>query len=300
MKDIFDVSLLDLTPHNLILDKTISKIIQAIDPELTLLSKDIQANLLLPGIEALDEKSLDLLAWQFHADFYDLAGNIKMKREAVKNSLIWHMKKGTEWAIHEALRQLGISAKFHAWWETGGDPYTFTLDAIVTDDYYRTAPGNKITENIRRAVDEAKSARSYLAGLTTKIEFCENVDIRPANFDLLSGHYRVFPEKPRIPDDTKILYANADAIQGWLKILPEKPFVPENNILVGAAIFHSIHAEFGVDLTIMHELLIMFEKRIFDRLDEQENNLRLELDLKHKEIKAEIDDLKELLRWRNY
>lgn len=227
-------------------DENINHVLNSLDPELKLTAENIYQVLIISRIDELDEKTLDLLAWQFHVDFYDLAGNLKMKREAVKNSLLWHMKKGTEWAIHEALRQLGISAKFHPWWETGGEPYTFKLDAIVTDDYYRRAPDNRITENIRRAVEETKSARSYMSELKTRIEFNE-----------------------------------------------------QNNLYVAHITHKHIYMEMGVDLAIMHELLIMFEKRIFERFDNHERKLELELVEKYKELKLELDQIKDLLKWRN-
>lgn len=300
MKDLLTVSLYDVTPKNISQDETVSNIIKSIEPDLYLTSKAIHENLLLPRIDELDERALDLLAWQLHVDFYDLAGTIKMKRDAVKNSLLWHMKKGTEWAIHEALRQLGIKAKFHPWWETGGEPYTFTLDAIITDDYYRTVNSNKITENIRRAVEEAKSARSYLAGLTTKIEFHDDIGLFIATADLLSGHVQIFPEKPNVPEPTRNYYALAEALQGYQRILPERPSVPDGKIFIANITHEYIYAEIGVDLDTMHELLLMFEKRIFERFEEHERRLELKIEENNREMNAKFEELKDLLRWRNY
>ena len=300
MKDLFSVSLFDITPINISQDEAVSKIIKSIEPDLKLISESIHENIIFARIDELDDRALDLLALQLHADFYDLAGNTHMKREAVKNSLIWHMKKGTEWAIHEALRQVGIRAKFHPWWETGGQPYTFTLDAIVTDDYYRTAPGNKITENIRRAVEEAKSARSYLAGLTTKIEFHDDIEIFYANADLLSGNYRLNIERPNLPEPQIIYSGLAEAWQGSIRFFPERPSINPSNIFLGIACAQFLHAEFGVDLNTMHELLILFEKRIFARFDEHEEKLKLELEQRTHELNVQIEELKDMLKWKNY
>ncbi len=247
MKDLFSVSLFDVTPQNIAQDNTVSNIIKSIDPDLLLTSKAIHENLLLPRIDELDDKTLDLLAWQLHVDFYDLAGTLKMKRDSVKNSILWHMKKGTEWAIHEALRQLGISADFHPWYEHNGVPYTFKLDAIVTDDYYRRAPDNRITENIRRAVEEAKSARSFMADLRTTIEIND-----------------------------------------------------ADNLYVGFVSHKIIFAELGLGVDTLHELLILFEQRIYARFEQHERNLELMIDEKNKELKADIEELKDLLKWRNY
>lgn len=298
MKELTEISLSDITPYNLLSSRPIPELIQAIDPELKLAAQDIHQAVILPRIDELDDLTLDLLAWQFHADFYDLAGNVKMKREAVKNALIWHMKKGTEWAIHEALRQIGIKADYHPWWETGGSPYTFTLDAIVTDDYYRTAPGNQVTENIRRAVNEAKAARSYLAGLTTKIEFNDEIELYVANADLLSGHHRIFTQKPKPPKDSNIYYGLASGLQGYAKIYPERIRVKPGEIYSGIAGALFISYEIGLGIKVMQELLMQFEQRIFARFDEHERLIRLELENHKREIEAQLEEIKELLTWQ--
>ena len=98
-----------------------------------------------------------------------------MKQEAVKSSILWHMHKGTEWAIQEALRQIDIAAVFVPWWETGDEPYTFRLTAIVAGDFYRTTGRDKLQSSIRRAIEESKAARSMLSDLRVEIKFSETV-----------------------------------------------------------------------------------------------------------------------------
>ena len=100
--DIHSLSLKDITPPNIAQDENISALISAIDPQLQQLSYASLEPLIMARIDELPENVLDLLAWQLHADFYDLAGTLSMKREAVKSSILWHMHKGTEWAILEA------------------------------------------------------------------------------------------------------------------------------------------------------------------------------------------------------
>ena len=106
MKNLLSFSLADITPHNIAQDNQISSLIAAIDPELRDLSQLSIQPLIFARIDELPENILDILAWQLHADFYDLAGTLSMKREAVKSSILWHMHKGTQWAIMEALRQI--------------------------------------------------------------------------------------------------------------------------------------------------------------------------------------------------
>ena len=174
MQDIYTLSLNDITPHNITQDSEVSSLITALDPELQEVSRASLEPLILARIDELPEQVIDLLAWQLHTDFYDLAGTLSMKRQAVKSSILWHMHKGTQWAVLEALRQIDISAEFVHWHDSGDEPYTFKLKTIVTGDFYRTQGRDKLIASIRRAVDESKAARSYLAGLDTRMEFRED------------------------------------------------------------------------------------------------------------------------------
>ena len=177
MQDINTLSLRDITPQNIAEDENVSALITAIDPQLQQISRASIDPLILARIDELPEKVLDILAWQLHADFYDLAATIGAKRQAVKNSISWHMHKGTEWAIVEALKQIDISAEFVPWWKNDGQPYTFNLDALVIGDFYKTKGKDRLQSSIHRAVEESKSARSYLADLQIRIEDTDDLPL---------------------------------------------------------------------------------------------------------------------------
>lgn len=50
----------------------------------------------IPSIMALtDEKLVDILAWQFHVDFYDFRKDLEFKKNLVQQSIVWHKTKGT-------------------------------------------------------------------------------------------------------------------------------------------------------------------------------------------------------------
>lgn len=42
-----------------------------------------------------DENLVDILAWQFHVDFYDPRKPLEFKKQLVQDSIIWHKTKGT-------------------------------------------------------------------------------------------------------------------------------------------------------------------------------------------------------------
>lgn len=271
MTDINELSLRNITPQNLVGDEDISALISAIDPQLQQISLSAIEPLIMARIDELPENVLDLLAWQFHTDFYDLAGNIEMKRKAVKNSVLWHMHKGTEWAIHEGLRQIDITADFIPWWEENAEPYTFRLDALVTGDFYRTKGVDKLQSSIRRVVEESKSARSYLSDLKVRIEF---------------------------HDDMSLYAGIATALQGEQRILLAHDEDIPTNIYVGIVTIEDRDIELGVDLDEMQELLRRFEERILRRIDEYERNLTLTLTTQQAQINLQLEEIKDMLRWK--
>lgn len=54
-------------------------------------------------LSLLDETLIDILAWQFHVDFYDPAKPLDFKRQLVQNAIQWHMRKGTVALVQEVL-----------------------------------------------------------------------------------------------------------------------------------------------------------------------------------------------------
>ncbi|MBQ7154860.1 MAG: phage tail protein I [Synergistaceae bacterium] len=193
MNTLLSHNLETLTPNNLIADENISALAKAIDPQLALTANASFEAMILPRIDELPEQVLDLLAWQMHVDFYDLAYSPEIKRKAVKGSLLWHMKKGTVQAIIEALNLIDIQGTFIHWKDIpDGKPYTFSITAIVAGDFYRTRGKDRLASSIRRAVNDAKAERSYLASLDIRIEPKESMSLYPAflwvrNYDISLG-----------------------------------------------------------------------------------------------------------------
>lgn len=214
MKSLLTPQLEVLTPPNIISDPDVKAIAKSLDPQLAQISQAAVETIILPRIDELPEQTLDLLAWQMHVDFYDLAYSLDIKRRAVKGSILWHMKKGTVAGIIEALNLIDIDAKFIHWKDLpDGQPYTFNITAIVAGDFYRTRGKDRLASSIRRAVWEAKAERSYMAKLDIHIE----------------------------PKESMRLYTGALWVRNW-------------------------DINLGLEKTIMHELLLLFEKRIIDKL----------------------------------
>lgn len=58
----------------------------------------------IPNIMGLtDSKLVDILAWQFHVDFYDKTRDFEFRKNLVQQSITWHMRKGTYDLVQEVL-----------------------------------------------------------------------------------------------------------------------------------------------------------------------------------------------------
>lgn len=169
-KALKELSLFDIVPPSVKADETVINIIKAIDPELLNVSDAISEAFIISRIKELPEAVLDLLAWQWHVDFYELANNIDAKRDMVLKSIEWHRKKGTRGAIISALEMLGVEAKFTAWYEEGAEPYTFAIDAKLTGDFWERVDWTKPTQTIRHAIEQSKATRSYMSKLYVHYE----------------------------------------------------------------------------------------------------------------------------------
>lgn len=153
-----DLSLNDLLNANITNNEDIKYLAEALSLELQNITKDIDRLLILVDIDNQNEETIDLLAWQFHVDFYEPLGmDLEKKKKLVKNSLKTHRQKGTKAAIFNMISILYTEkCKISEWFEFDGDPYTFRInienESVSAEDM----------KNIMKIVDEYKSCRSHL------------------------------------------------------------------------------------------------------------------------------------------
>ncbi len=156
-KDLQSVSLLDILPPNLLADKKINAAARALDDELQKITAATRNALLLPRLDELSEDVIDLLAWQWHVDFYEPIGmDVETKRKLIKNSIAWHRIKGTPAAVEQVVSAVFDTSHVQEWFEYGGKPYHFK---VITEDV-TTDPN--VLARMRRAINAAKNTRSWL------------------------------------------------------------------------------------------------------------------------------------------
>ena len=70
-KELEIISLRDIIPNSIAHDKNVQAIIKATDPEFQKVSQDTREAFIISRINELHENVIDLLAWQWHVDFYE-------------------------------------------------------------------------------------------------------------------------------------------------------------------------------------------------------------------------------------
>ncbi len=162
MADISKVALLDLVPVSIRGDPQVQAAAAALDQELKAVTAVIPATLLISRIDELPESVLDLLAWQFHVDFYEPDGmTLDRKRALVKQSIAWHRRKGTPSVVEEVVQTILDKAVVQEWPDYGGQPYYFRVIKI----------GGQMLDagmyvRLKKAIETVKNTRSWLEGVS--------------------------------------------------------------------------------------------------------------------------------------
>ena len=118
MIDLTSVSLMDVLPDSLKGDPVVMAMTAALDKELTEITKLVTLPTLYCRIDELDSQTLDHLAWQFNADTWRRSWHLPLKRSVIKSIIMNKRKKGTRWAVEDAVSSLGANVTVVEWWET--------------------------------------------------------------------------------------------------------------------------------------------------------------------------------------
>lgn len=150
------VRLLDMVPPNLRSDAQVQAAAAALDEELRAATGAIRECLHLPRLDELPETVIDLLAIQWHVDFYESSLPIAQKRELVRKSIAWHRRKGTPDVVREVVATVFADGGILEWFEYNGDPYKFM---VTTSE---RAPDSATYEKLIRLINAVKNTRSWL------------------------------------------------------------------------------------------------------------------------------------------
>ena len=173
-----------LVPPNLLQDQNIKALAEAIEPEFEKIKSEIVNVLIYPRIDELSEETLDLLAWQFHIEGYELATTIEEKRNLIKRSIELHRYKGTKYAIEKACKLLNIEGRVKEWFEYGGQPYRFKVDLSLNNKQITPELRDKLIDFI----NQYKNERSWLDELILSYLAKANVYLSSGTMAEVSAH----------------------------------------------------------------------------------------------------------------
>lgn len=157
IRDLNALGLVDILPANLLMDKQIKAAAQALDKELQAVSQAIAEVIHLPRLDMLPESVVDLLAWQWHVDFYDKELPLDIRRELIKKSIDYHRHKGTKYAVEGVVKTCFPDAIVLENWEYNGKPYCFKVTTINS-----AIPETEEIARIIQAINSVKNVRSHL------------------------------------------------------------------------------------------------------------------------------------------
>lgn len=164
------LSLLDILPENLLADKQVYAAAKSLDDELQRVTASCVEVLHLPRLDELPEAVIDLLAWQWHVDFYEPDADIRVKRQLVRESIAWHRIKGTKSAVEGMIRTIFQGGVVTEWFDYGGEPYHFRVDLLSAP---KMTPEN--TERLLYVVNASKNVRSVLDELTYRRDMQDSI-----------------------------------------------------------------------------------------------------------------------------
>lgn len=96
--------LIDLCTSSISYDAQVQSACRAFDEQCFEIIDDTGQVIMIPNIMQLtDSKLVDILAWQFHVDFYDATKPLEFRKMLVQQAIIWHRRKGTVELVQEVL-----------------------------------------------------------------------------------------------------------------------------------------------------------------------------------------------------
>ena len=159
-RTIKDIIWSEIMPPAIQNDSQAKAISAAVTPQLQEISQAIEECLILSRLDQLPEAVVDLLAWQYHVDFYDEGVTLEQKCNLVRTSIDVHRHKGTPYAVQTVVSAILEHAKVEEWFEYGGEPYHFRVKLI-------TGPISdaKTIAKLTKAINMTKNERSWLDGV---------------------------------------------------------------------------------------------------------------------------------------
>ena len=159
--DLYSTDFAKYLPDALKRDAKMCALAEAVTRQLLDASGEIENVLIYSRINELPEALVDILAYDMHVDWYDYGYPLEKKRRILKSSVRVHKKKGTKYAIEQALGSVYAQSEVEEWFQYGGQPHHFRIICDVTEDTIIAS-----YQQIVKAVKEYKRLSSWMEEVT--------------------------------------------------------------------------------------------------------------------------------------
>lgn len=157
MIKLYDSNITDVLPEVLSNDPKVQALGYALKKAMQRLIGYCQKTNIYASIDTAPEQVLDLLAIELNTQYYDDSMDIGIKRNLIKNTLVWYTNTGTPASVQELVEAVFGNGEVHEWFEYGGDPYCFkvnTTNINSTDEMIQTLSYLVSTiQNVRSHLD---------------------------------------------------------------------------------------------------------------------------------------------------
>lgn len=126
---------------------------------------------LFADINDMPEELLDLMALEMKAPYYDEDLEIEVKRELVKNAMLWRSQAGTKKSVEDLIRTLFGVGEVIEWYDFEGGPGTPGEFDIITSAPLTPELFSKFTQ----IIDQVKNESSHLRRIQTAREIDGNL-----------------------------------------------------------------------------------------------------------------------------
>jgi phage tail P2-like protein len=132
MTSLKDSQIIDILPDILKYRPDVQAVSYAIRMQIARIYDLSQRCRMLADVDVLGEDVLDLLAIELQSIYYDTSLPIDKKRDIIRSTLRWHWYGGTKASVEDYIRTIFGGGDVTEWYEYGGSPYTFKIDAEDT------------------------------------------------------------------------------------------------------------------------------------------------------------------------
>lgn len=105
---------------------------------------------------------LPYLAWALSVDRWDKSWPAEKKIAAIQQSYWQHRRKGTRAAVRRVIEDMGFSATFAEWFDTGDQPGTFRLEVDVNN----VGLTERTLAELNRLITDAKPVSRHITQMS--------------------------------------------------------------------------------------------------------------------------------------